>query len=208
MNLLNNLIQMQGLENSITQQQLMGLMPQQMLSSSALSNDPGSSGTTATVSTSTNTTAPASSSSNLILEQQIKISQVQQLQSQIFQQQVFCLPFFFHSSHGALTGWMLFFFGFRSQLSVVSPWYYWHCSFWMLLGWSVVAAAMLAVVINSPVCSHLVCSSISCIVSPFIPSLCCKQACVLNKMLEFRNSTLRCGFPSPETIHKVGILKL
>jgi len=35
----------------------------------------------------------------------------------------------------------------------------------------------------------------------------CKQACLSNKMLKFRNSALRFGFLNLENIHKVGILK-
>ena len=81
MSLLNNIIQMQGLENSIA------------MSSSPSSNNPASS------SSNTTTTGPSNSSSSppsynpQLLEQQIKLSQLQQLQqlqNQIFQQQV-CL---------------------------------------------------------------------------------------------------------------------
>jgi hypothetical protein len=35
----------------------------------------------------------------------------------------------------------------------------------------------------------------------------CKQVCLPNKMLEFRNSALRLRFLNLESIHKVGILK-
>ena len=92
MSLLNNLLQMQGLENTMLNQQN--------------STPPPSS-------SSPNTTQP-SYNPQLLLEQQIKLTQLQQLQqlqNQIFQQQVVFFP---HSSFGYLL------FEFRSLLSVVN----------------------------------------------------------------------------------------
>jgi len=97
MSLLNNLIQMQGLENSIAQQQLAGSMPQPSSSSSpsSSSNNPGSSSTISTAPPSSSSPSSNSSYNAQMLEQQIKLSQLQQLQqlqNQIFQQQVMFLP--------------------------------------------------------------------------------------------------------------------
>ena len=95
MSLLNNLLQMQGLENTMLNQQN--------------STPPPSS-------SSPNTTQP-SYNPQLLLEQQIKLTQLQQLQqlqNQIFQQQVLFFPFQPHSSFGYLL------FEFRSLLSVVN----------------------------------------------------------------------------------------
>jgi hypothetical protein len=83
MNLLNNLLQMQGLENNIVSQQLSA--SGQTSSSSAQPQSPDA--------------APSSPNSfppHLMIEQQIKLSQLQQLQqlqNQIFQQQVGILHF-------------------------------------------------------------------------------------------------------------------
>lgn len=87
MNLLNNLLQMQGLENNIVSQQLSASAQAstQTSSSSAQPQSPGA--------------APSSPNSfppHLMIEQQIKLSQLQQLQqlqNQIFQQQVGILRF-------------------------------------------------------------------------------------------------------------------
>ncbi|KIM47174.1 hypothetical protein M413DRAFT_270681 [Hebeloma cylindrosporum] len=85
MSLLNNLIQMQGLENTIAQQQATTSSG----SPSSSSNNPGSSTTTG--SNSSSTSSSSSSYNPQALEQQIKLSQLQQLQqlqNQIFQQQI------------------------------------------------------------------------------------------------------------------------
>ncbi len=74
MSLINNLIQMQGLENSIIQQQL----------STASSSSAGQNASTQS--------PRAAYNSQLLLEHQIKMAQLQQLQhlqKQIFQQQVY-----------------------------------------------------------------------------------------------------------------------
>ena len=97
MSLLNNLIQMQGLENSIAQQQVAGSMSQSTSSSSpsSSSNNPGSSNTTSTAPASSSSPSSNSTYNPQMLEQQIKLSQLQQLQqlqNQIFQQQVMFLP--------------------------------------------------------------------------------------------------------------------
>ena len=81
MSLLNNLLQMQGLENTILNQQQTTSTPPSTSSSSPSS-------------------AQASYNPQLLLEQQIKLTQLQQLQqlqNQIFQQQVLLpsCPFFF-----------------------------------------------------------------------------------------------------------------
>ena len=81
--------------------------------------------------------SPPSSNSSYnpqMLEQKIKLSQLQQLQqlwNQIFQQQVMFLPcflsffaFFPRPDHGGLIGWV--FSGFRSRSSVDSPLYCLH----------------------------------------------------------------------------------
>lgn len=99
MSLLNNLLQMQGLENTILNQQQTTSTPPSTSSSSPSS-------------------AQASYNPQLLLEQQIKLTQLQQLQqlqNQIFQQQVLLpsCPFFFRSS-------IHLFFLFRSPLSVVN----------------------------------------------------------------------------------------
>ena len=81
MNLINNLMQMQGLENSIVQQQ------QVVSATSSTSSSQTQSVNPANANSSTN----AGYSSQMLLEQQIKLSQLQQLQqlqNQIFQQQV------------------------------------------------------------------------------------------------------------------------
>jgi hypothetical protein len=144
MSLLNNLIQIQGLENSIAQQQLAGSMPQPSSSSSpSSSNNLGSSSTTSTAPASSSSPSSNSSYNPQMLEQQIKLSQLQQLQqlqNQIFQQQVMnfflefiFLFFFFLPDRSGLIGWT--FFGFRSRSSVDSPRYCQHRSFWTPLGW-------------------------------------------------------------------------
>jgi hypothetical protein len=79
LNLLNNLLQMQGLDNSIVNQQ------QPTAASPSTSQPTSPSGTT------------TSSYNPQLLEQQIKLTQLQQLQqlqNQIFQQQVLFFPHF------------------------------------------------------------------------------------------------------------------
>ena len=94
MSLLNNLIQMQGLENSIAQQQVAGSMSQST-SSSSPSSSSNNSGSSSTAPASSSSLSSNSSYNPQMLEQQIKLSQLQQLQqlqNQIFQQQVMFLP--------------------------------------------------------------------------------------------------------------------
>ncbi|KAF8966649.1 hypothetical protein BDZ97DRAFT_2074060 [Flammula alnicola] len=82
MSLLNNLLQMQGLENSIVQQQL---------STQGQASNPGGAPHNASSPASTASPPPSSYPSQILLEQQIKLSQLQQLQqlqNQIFQQQI------------------------------------------------------------------------------------------------------------------------
>ena len=96
MSLINNLIQMQGLENSIVQQQL---------STASSSSAAGQ-----------NASPRATYNSQLLLEHQIKMAQLQQLQhlqKQIFQQQVYTNSFL-------ITSCFLLTLFFRLQLSTAN----------------------------------------------------------------------------------------
>ena len=96
MSLLNNLLQMQGLENTILNQQSTATTPPSTSSSSP-------------------STTQAAYNPQLLLEQQIKLTQLQQLQqlqSQIFQQQVLFLPI--------MRFIVIYSFRVRSPLSVVN----------------------------------------------------------------------------------------
>ena len=95
MSLLNNLLQMQGLENTMLNQQNSATTPP----------------------TTTSSSPSTTYNPQLLLEQQIKLTQLQQLQqlqNQIFQQQVLVLP------HSSFYSKILTYFQHRSLLSVAN----------------------------------------------------------------------------------------